>query len=133
MKRRTALRVVAGATVSSLAGCLGSLPRATGPRNPPAAPADQPRRTPDRPDLAVGTFDFEAAEDGSLRVFGTVENRGDVRRTAAVRVTARVGGEAFSRETDVAVGPGATVEWSVTLDAASDAFTSGGDLNVDLV
>ena len=132
MERRTVLGAAGVSLAALLGGCLGAFPRATGPRNPPDAPADQPRQTPDRPDLVVGTFDFEADDEGSLRVFGTVENRGDVQRTATVTVTARVDGEAFVRETSLAVDPGATAEWSVTFDVSYEEFASGGDLGVDV-
>jgi hypothetical protein len=132
MERRSVLRIAAASLATLLAGCIGSFPGVTGPRNPPGPPADQPRRTPERPDLAVGTFDFEATDGGDLRVFGTVENRGDAQRTATVRVTVRADGESFEREADVSVGPDSTAEWAVTFDLAYDTFTSGGDLNVDL-
>lgn len=132
MERRTALRVAAASLATLLGGCLGSLPGATGPRNPPDPPADQPRRTPDRPDLVVGAFDFEEGDDGALRVFGTVENRGDVRRTATVRAAARVDDDSHVRETSVDVDAGSTAEWAVTFDVAYDAFAAGGDLSVDL-
>jgi hypothetical protein len=115
-----------------LGGCVGRLPRATGPRNPPDAPADQPRETPDRPDLVVGTFDFEATDDGTLRVFGTVENGGDVQRTGTVRVTVGVGGDEFGREAPVTVESGETREWAVTFDLAYDRFTAGGEISVEV-
>jgi hypothetical protein len=132
MERRTALRVVAGTVTALLGGCLGELPGATGPRNPPEAPADQPRETPERPDLVVETFDFEAADSGALRVFGRVDNRGDVRRTATVRVIATVDGDEFVRESPVSVDPGETAEWAVTFDLTYDTFASGGNLSVEL-
>ena len=130
MRRRSAIRGWLGCAAAALGGCVGRLPRATGPRNPPDAPADQPRSTPEPPDLAVGTFDFEAGDDGALRVFGTVANRGDARRTGTVRVTVGVGGEEFVRETAVAVNPDATAEWAVTVDVAYDRFVGGGEISV---
>ena len=119
-----------GGLVAALGGCVGRLPRATGPRNPPDAPAGQPRETPEPPDLAVETFDFEADSDGSLRVFGTVENRGGARRTGTVTVTVRVSGDEFVRETAVTVDPDATAEWAVGFDVAHDRFAAGGDISV---
>ncbi|WP_336025385.1 hypothetical protein [Halobellus salinisoli] len=130
MERRRALRAAGVSLTALLGGCLGSWPRATGPRNPPDAPADQPRRTPEQPDLVVGTFDFEADDEGALRVFGTVENRGDAERTGTVVVTVQTDGGSATREVDVAVDPDETVEWSVTFDVAYDEFAAGGDLNV---
>ena len=132
MDRRRALRAAGVSLTALFGGCLGSWPRATGPRNPPSAPADQPRRTPERPDLVIGTFDFEADEEGTLRVFGTVENRDDAQQTGTVTVSVRVDGESDTREVDVAVDPGETVEWSVTFDVAYDEFAAGGDLSVDV-
>jgi len=132
MRRRSAIRGCLGCLVAALGGCAGRLPRATGPRNPPNAPADQPRETPDRPDLAVATFDFEADDDGTLRVFGTVENRGDARRTGTVRVVVGVDDEELVRETDVAVDSDSTAEWTVTVDVAYDRFAAGGNISVAL-
>ena len=132
MKRRTVLRTGAGLVATVLGGCLGAPPRATGPRHAPDAPADQPRQTPARPDLTIGTFDFEATDDDALRVFGTVENRSGAQRTATVVVTARVAGDDFERETSVTVAADGTAEWAVTFDVAYDEFTSNGDRNVTL-
>jgi len=132
MRRRSAIRGCLGCLVAALGGCAGRLPRATGPRNPPNAPADQPRETPDRPDLAVATFDFEADDDGTLRVFGTVENRGDARRTGTVRVVVGVDDQELVRETDVAVDSDSTAEWTVTVDVAYDRFAAGGNISVAL-
>ncbi|RLM57532.1 transcriptional initiation protein Tat [Halobellus sp. Atlit-31R] len=131
MERRDAVRVVTGTLAGLLGGCLGAPPRASGPRHAPEAAADRPRRTPTRPDLAIGTFDFEAT-DGALRVFGTVENRSTVQRTTTVAVTVRVGGDEFERESAVTVAAEGTASWSLTFDVAYDAFTSNGDLNVTL-
>jgi hypothetical protein len=132
MRRRSAIRGCLGCLAAALGGCVGRLPRATGPRNPPDPPADQPRTTPDRPDLTVATFDFEAGDDGALRVFGSVENRGDARRTGTVRVTVDVGGEEFVRETAVTVDSGSTTEWTVTFDIAYDRFAGGGGISVSV-
>jgi len=132
MRRRSAIRGCLGCLAAALGGCVGRLPDATGPRTPPDAPADQPRETPDRPDLVVATFDFEA-DDGSLRVFGTVENRGDARRPGTVRVTVDVEGEEFVEETSVTVDGGATAAWAITFDVAYDRFAAGGGISVDVV
>ncbi|WP_311171725.1 transcriptional initiation protein Tat [Halobellus ordinarius] len=132
MDRRSALRTIVPAVAALLGGCLDSLPGATGPRNPPSAPEGEPRQTADQPALAVDSFDFERTEEGTLRVFGTVENRRDVQRTATVRVIVTADGDEFIRETDVTVDAGETTEWAVSFDVAYNAFTSGGDLNVEL-
>ena len=132
MRRRSAIRGCLSWLAAALGGCVGQLPRATGPRNPPDAPADQPRATPDRPDLVVATFDFEADDDGALRVFGTVENRGDVQRTGTVRVVVDVEGEEFVRETAVTVDSDTTVEWAVGFDVAYDRFVGGGNISVSV-
>ena len=130
MERRTALRVAVVSGAALLGGCLGSWPSATGPRNPPDAPAGQPRQPPEQADLAVGTFDFEADDAGALRVFGTVENRGDAQRTATVTVTARIDGESFVRETSLSVEPDGTAEWSATFETAYEEFERGGTVSV---
>jgi len=82
--------------------------------------------------LAVATFDFEADDDGTLRVFGTVENRGDARRTGTVRVVVGVDDQELVRETDVAVDSDSTAEWTVTVDVAYDRFAAGGNISVAL-
>ena len=132
MRRRSVIRRTLICAAATLGGCVGRLPRATGPRNPPDAPADQPRETPDRPDVVVGTFDFEATDDGALRVFGTVENGSGVQRTGTVRVTVGVDGDEFVREASVTVESGETSEWAVTFDLAYDRFAGGGDISVEV-
>ena len=132
MRRRSAIRGCLGCLVAALGGCVGGLPRATGPRNPPGAPADQPRETPEQPDLAVATFDFEADDDGALRVFGTVENRGDAQRTGAVRVVVDAEDEEYVRETSVTVDSGSTAEWTITFDVGYGRFAAGGGISVSI-
>ncbi|GGJ13735.1 hypothetical protein GCM10008995_24520 [Halobellus salinus] len=132
MRRRSAIRGCLSCLAAALGGCVGRLPRATGPRNPPDPPADQPRETPDRPDLAVETFDFEADDDGALRVFGTVENRGEIQRTGSVRVAVDVEGEEFVRETAVTVDSDAKTEWAVTFGITYDRFAAGGGISVSV-
>ena len=80
----------------------------------------------------VATFDFEADDDGALRVFGTVENRGDVQRTGTVRVVVDVEGDEFVRETAVTVDSDTTVEWAVGFDVAYDRFVGGGNISVSV-
>ena len=80
----------------------------------------------------VATFDFEADDDGALRVFGTVENRGDVQRTGTVRVVVDVEGDEFVRETAVTVDSDTTVEWAVRFDVAYDRFVGGGNISVSV-
>ncbi|SDX87277.1 hypothetical protein [Halobellus clavatus] len=132
MKRRSLLEAAAGVCTAVLAGCLGAAPRATGPRNPPAAPAGEPRQTTPPPALVVGTFDFEATDAGTLRVFGTVENRGETQTTATVTVTADIGDERVETQTSVAVDSDSTAEWSVVFDVEYARFTSNGSLSVDV-
>jgi hypothetical protein len=131
--RRAVLSALSASVLALLGGCLGSPPRGTGPRRPPDPPAGQSRRTPDRPDLYVETFDFEATESGALRVFGDVGNRGGVERSATVRVRVTVAGEAYARETTVSVQPGETASFAVTFGVSQEAFLRGGDLDVSLV
>jgi len=80
----------------------------------------------------VATFDFEADDDGALRVFGTVENRGDTQRTGTVRVAVDVADEEFVRETSVTVDSDSTTEWTVTFDVAYDRFAGGGGISVSV-
>lgn len=125
--RRNVLRVL---VVGLSAGCLGSAPGATGPRRPPAAPEGQPRATPTRPDVYVKTFDFGANDDGSLRVFGEVGNRGAAERIARVTVAVTVNGETSTRETNVAVPPGSAASFEVDFEVTESAFLDGGEIDV---
>ncbi|SFR68818.1 transcriptional initiation protein Tat [Halogeometricum limi] len=131
--RRTFLRALPASVLAVGGGCLGSPPRGTGPRRPPDAPAGQPRQTPEKDELYVERFDFEATDSGGLRVFGAVGNRGDVERVATVRVRVTVGGESYTDEEDVTVGPGETATFSTAFEVTEKRFANGGELDVTLV
>jgi hypothetical protein len=133
MNRRAALRLVSGSLLAVLGGCLGSPPTATGPRRPPDAPEGDPRSTPERPDLFVKSFDFEAADGGNLRVVGAVGNRGSVERERNVRVAVSVDGERYVRETGVSVPPDGETEFAVEFSVSESAFAAGGEIDVTLV
>ncbi|MFC6825420.1 transcriptional initiation protein Tat [Halopelagius fulvigenes] len=128
--RRNVLQVLA---VGLSAGCLGSAPGATGPRRPPTAPEGQPRTTPTRPDLYVKTFDFGANDDGTLRVFGEVGNRGTAERIARVRVRVTVDGETRTRETNVTVPPESSASFEVDFEVTESEFLDGGGIDVSVV
>jgi hypothetical protein len=81
----------------------------------------------------VSSFDFGAAADGTLRVFGEVANRGPVERVGTVRVTVTAGGETQAREATVTVSAGGTAEFEVGFDVTESAFADGGELDVELV
>ncbi|RYJ13855.1 transcriptional initiation protein Tat [Halogeometricum borinquense] len=131
--RRTVLRALPASVLALLGGCLGSPPHGTGPRRPPDAPAGQSRQTPEKPDLYVKTFDFDKTENGNLRVFGDVGNRGDVERVATVQVRVTRNGKEYTQETTVTVASGTTASFSVTFGISQETFLNGGSLNVDLV
>lgn len=130
--RRAVLRALPASVLGVLCGCVGSAPHGTGPRRPPDPPAGQSRRTPERPDLYVASFDFGATDEGNLRVFGDVGNRGDAERVGTVRVEVTVDGETHVRETAVTVAAGSTASFSVTFDVSQKAFARGGELDVDV-
>jgi hypothetical protein len=121
------LAAAAGAT--GLAGCAGDLPRATGPRGPPTSPGPPPT---DGAAVSVTDIDVEPADDGSLTVLATVENRGDGSATREVVATVTLDDEEFVRSTTVRVGAGATREVGVGFDLSFDAFSAGGSVSVDL-
>lgn len=131
--RPTTRRGLLALLVGLSSGCLGSPPSATGPRRPPTPPEGQPRNTPTQPDLYVSTFDYEATDGGSLRVFGEVGNRGGVERVATVRVRVRMGGETYTQERSVSVSPGGTAAFSATFDVSAEEFERAGGLDVTLV
>ncbi|WP_416839781.1 transcriptional initiation protein Tat [Haloferax sp. DFSO52] len=130
MERRRLLGLVA---VGLSSGCLGGLPNATGPRNPPEAPAGEPRETPEVPPVRIATFDFESTDDGHLRVFGEVVNDAGSERLVTVRVRVKVGETESIRDTGVRVASGETASFSVEFDTEYDAFASGGEIDVTIL
>lgn len=130
---RATRRAVLAVAFALPAGCLGDLPGATGPRNPPSAPEGEQRRTPKRPPLSVAAFDFERTESGRLRVFGTVSNRGGAERIATVKMQVSADGERYVRRTEVTVPPNAETGFETTFDLAYDEFAKNGEVNVSLV
>ncbi|KAB1196189.1 MULTISPECIES: transcriptional initiation protein Tat [Haloferax] len=130
MERRRLLGLVA---VGLSSGCLSGLPTATGPRNPPEAPAGEPRQTPEIPPVRIATFDFESTDDGRLRVFGDVVNDAGSERTVTVRVRVTVDGDESIRDTDVTVPSGETASFGVVFPLEYDTFASGGELDVTIL
>ncbi|WP_411963515.1 transcriptional initiation protein Tat [Haloferax sp. YSMS24] len=130
MERRRLLGLVA---VGLSSGCLSGYPTATGPRNPPEAPADEPRETPEVPSVRIVTFDFESTDDGRLRVFGEVVNDSGSERVVTVRVRVAVGENESVRDTDVSVPSGETEPFSVEFDVEFDAFASNGEIDVSIL
>ena len=128
MKRRSALGLLA-ASLSLPAGCLSDAPGVTGPRNPPSAPADDPREPPEREPLRITEFDFGESDDGRLRVFGTVENRTETERRATVRVSVTTD-ETYERTVEVDVPAGSTAEFEVVFDLAYEV--ASGNFSIDL-
>ncbi len=126
MKRR---EVLAAASLA-FTGCLGSAADATGPRAPPTASAGGRGTSTPRPDLYLASFDVEEAEDGDVRVVGTVANRSDVRRTGTVEATLTVGDETYTDATAVTVDAGGESQFAVPFDVAYETFSGRGDLNV---
>ena len=123
--RRRALVALGAAALAAVPGC--SAMEASGPRNPPTgddggAPAA----------VRVDRFDFEEADDGSLRVFGTVRNDTNAAVTARVTATVTVQGESTSRSTDVRVDAGSTAEFEVGFDVGFQRFARNGEVDVDV-
>lgn len=130
MHRRALLAALAAAGgTTGLAGCTGDLPRATGPRRPPASPAPPPT---DGAAVSATDIDVEPADDGSLRVLATVENRGSEPASREVVVTVTLDDREFVRSTVVRVGAGATREVGLGFDLTFDAFSADGSVTVDL-
>ncbi|MFC7203491.1 transcriptional initiation protein Tat [Haloferax namakaokahaiae] len=130
MERRRLLGLVA---VGLSTGCLGSLPSADGPRNPPEAPAGAPRQTPAVPDVRISTFDIEETEDGRLRVVGEVVNDAASERTANVRIRVVVGGEESVQTLEISIPAGETEPFEAVFETTFEEFSKGGDLDVSLV
>lgn len=130
MERRRLLGLVA---VGLSTGCLGSLPRANGPRNPPNAPAGEPRQTPEIPSVRIATFDIDETEDGRLRVFGEIVNDAASVRTATVRIRVVADGDESIQTVEVEVQSGETAPFEAEFDTTFEAFAKKGDLDVSLV
>jgi hypothetical protein len=135
---RRALVSALGLAAASLAGCLDESPQATGPRNPPGGGTPPPTvgdggggESGSRDTFDVETFDFEADDDGSLRVFGTVANDGDADGDAAVEVVVRTGEDEFTQTTTVSVPGGGTAEFAVNVDVSFERFNRSGQVSVN--
>ena len=126
MDRRGALRLTA---LALLGGCLSGTPADTGPRNPPHE-TTQPTTAGDAAAVNVESFDAAAADDGRLRVAGSVRNDSGRSVERTVVVTATVEGKTYQAETAVTVPAGGTAEFAVTLDVEYAAFTANGNLRV---
>ena len=129
MDRRAALRSLA--LTLPLAGCLAGATDRTGPRNPPKEPDEGPRDDPPK-EVRIGQFDFEETDDGLLRVFGTVVNDSDARRTARVRAVVDAAGEHYERTTEMTVDAGGEAEFGVVFEVRYDEFAKQGRVNVVL-
>jgi hypothetical protein len=137
MHRRT-LVCAFGLAAGGFSGCLSELPNATGPRNPPGGGTPPPTvdgggdgRGGSRDAFDVETFDFESAEDGSLRVVGSVANVGDADGSAVVEVVVRTGDDEFAQTTTVSVPAGETAEFAVTFDVSFERFNRSGQVSVN--
>ncbi|AFK19362.1 transcriptional initiation protein Tat [Haloferax mediterranei ATCC 33500] len=130
MERRRLLGLVA---VGLSSGCLSGLPGTTGPRNPPEAPADKPRETPEVPPVRISTVDFESTDDGRVRVFGEVVNDAGSERVATVEVRIEVDDEESVKTKKVTVASGGKTAFETEFDVSYDAFKNGGELNASLV
>ncbi|WP_101297331.1 transcriptional initiation protein Tat [Halegenticoccus soli] len=124
---RTNRRAFLGALCLGLsAGCLEGYPGATGPRNPPDAPAGDPRDLPEREPLYVSDFSFEETGDGDLRAVVAVANRTDDDLTAAVVARVAVGDEEHEKRAEVNVPGGGKTEVAFDFPVAYEAFERDG-------
>ncbi|ELZ98825.1 hypothetical protein C440_00675 [Haloferax mucosum ATCC BAA-1512] len=130
MERRRFLGVVA---VGLSSGCLSGLPGATGPRNPPEAPAGKPRETPEVPPVRVSAVDFEATEDGRVRVFGDIVNDAESERVVTVEIRIEIKDEESVKTQEVTVPSGGKTPFETVFDVSYNAFTRNGNLNVSIL
>jgi len=75
---------------------------------------------------------FAAKIRVSLRVFGTVVNDSDARRTARVRAVVDAAGEHYERTTEMTVDAGGEAEFGVVFEVRYDEFAKQGRVNVVL-
>lgn len=123
--RRGVLVALGVAGVAAGPGC--SAMEASGPRNPPTGDDGGAAAA-----VRVDRFDFEEADDGSLRVVGAVRNDTGAAVTARVTATVTVAGESTSRSTDVRVEAGSTAEFAVGFDVRFQRFARNGEVDVDV-
>ncbi|WP_224335958.1 transcriptional initiation protein Tat [Haloprofundus halobius] len=129
MKRRA----FATTLLSALsAGCLSSLPQATGPRGPPEEPATGPGEEPEEDPLSVEAFDYEGTEDDELRTFGTVDNQSPEERTGTVTVEVTIDDEETAETTEVTVEGDSTAEFETVVSVSFGAFQRNGQLQVSV-
>lgn len=127
MKRRALLSTLA---LGLSGGCLGALPRPTGPRGPPEEPASDPREP--RQSFSIETWDFGETESGLLRVFGTVRNTSDASATTTVTATVSIEGDTDTKTVEVTVSAESTAHFGMVFEVEYDRFASNGSLNIDL-
>ncbi|WP_071391197.1 hypothetical protein [Haloprofundus marisrubri] len=132
MKRRTFVTALLPALSALSAGCLSSLPQATGPRGPPDAPADSPQQTPEPDPLSIAAFDYEGTDNDQLRAFGTVDNGSPEERTGVVRVRVTVGDEETVGTAEVTVSGDSTAEFETVVPVSFEEFQRNGQLQVSV-
>ena len=82
----------------------------------------------------MADLDFEAADDGHLRVLATVTNPTNAQRTRTLRVRVRAENSRTEREQQVTVGGNAEREVAFEFtDVAYDDFSGNGSLNTNWV
>ncbi|MGM0591225.1 MAG: transcriptional initiation protein Tat [Halobacteriota archaeon] len=127
MNRRGYLRLLA---LLAPAGCLETTPGPTGPRTPPTAANANPQAPPTSSALRVKSFDFEETDDGTLRVFGVIENSSDREREAKVNVTVTEQDSRHVGGTTITVDPNSEAEFGIRFDIDYESFARDGEVSV---
>ena len=119
MRRRDTLQkfggVLAVGGLGALAGCTGGKVEEEGSA-----------------DLSVKTFDYEKSESGKLVVTVTVTNTGDADGTGSLYVTVEAGDDITRKSPDVSVAAGETKTLAIEFPFDYEAFTSNGQIDIDL-
>jgi hypothetical protein len=136
MERREFGRGLATLCSATLAaGCLSNLPRATGPRTPPAGGTPPPEAVGGggSDQLRVTRFDFEESDGGSLRVVGRVANDGVNQRTVVLVITVRTDAGTVVERPRVTVDAESESAFGVLVTEVSfQEFQSSGELDIEL-
>lgn len=120
-----AARLALAGVAAAGAGCTEPADT-SGPRTPPQSPEG----TPGGPGLVVTDFADVEAEDGTLHVRVTVENRGAEAIQGTLVVEAAAGDDSETVSRDVAVAPGERTDVVVETSLSYEAFGRQGSLRV---
>ncbi|WP_313695241.1 hypothetical protein [Halorarum halobium] len=126
MERRGVLVGIAGLVAGT--GCTEST-QPSGPRTPPRSPVPT---EPPATGLVIAGIADEAAEDGTLLLRVTVENRSGESQSGTVVADVQAGDEESTVSQSVTVEPDGQLEVELETGLEYEAFSGNGSLSVDV-